>query len=469
MLRTIRFLSLFTAICTLPVIMAPSAFSFEPAKLPDLGNPEWIAQCGQNGGYEACENLADQHFKGLNGVPKSELYTGYYLLKACRYGNFEMCEYATGMVLDENNQALEDSRSLQIYKEAMSIRCLHDDPLMCIGVAATFSDEDKPSYDPDFVGNSYVIGCERGLASACFWQGLWFNPLYKKTNVTPNVGHSLTGYRRTCMSEVGDDQFLDASDVTFGCYMSYHYLKGGEGVPAEPDQAEHALYRSCDYGDADNCELAASSFYHGVNSVQKNPVSARAMATRGCELGNMGACAIEGSLAYADEDYSKSFVAYQKACDANATNDNCSMAAATAYFAFGQNDSNTTTYSKAACDVGDGWSCFTYATNTFWLDGDNFNRDVFAKACTLGFQDGCSEVEKLDAQAARNAAIDRSNEQMLADLQKPIAPVQRVPTLGEQIQALGNSFQDWKPSYCSNSSITSRDGTRTNRAECADY
>jgi len=469
MLRYIRILSGFAAILALPMITAPNAFSFEAATLPDLGNPEWIAQCGQDGGYEACENLADQHLKGLDGVPESQLYTAYYLLKACRYGNLEMCEYATGMVLDENNRAVEDPRSLQIYKEAMSIRCLHADPLMCIGVAATFSDEDKPSYDPDFVGHSYVIGCERGLASACFWQGLWFNPLHNKTNVTPNVENSLTGYRRTCMSEPGDDQFLDADDVTFGCYMSYHYLKGGEGVAAEPDQAEHALYRSCDYGDADNCELAASSFHHGVNSVEKNPVSARAMATRGCELGNMGACAIEGSLSYEDKDHLKSFTAFQKACDANATQFNCGMAAATAYHAFGEKSNTTTTYSKAGCDAGDGWSCYSFAANTFWLDGENFNRSIFAKSCSLGYQDGCSEVERLDAQAASNAAIDRRNEQMLADLQKPIAPVQRVPTLGEQIQAFGNSFQDWKPSYCSNSSITSRDGRTTTRAECADY
>ena len=58
---------------------------------------------------------------------------------------------------------------------------------------------------------------------------------------------------------------------------------------------------------------------------------------------------------------------------------------------------------------------------------------------------------------------------MIADLQRPVQPVQRTPTLGEQIEALGNSFKDWKPSYCSNSSITSRDGLFTTRPECADY
>jgi len=469
MLQYARIFITFATICAVSLVTSPTAFSFEPASLPDRGNLEWVAQCGKDGGYGACENLADQHLKGLGGVPKSPIYTGYYLLKACRYGNLEMCEFATGMVLDENNKVLEDPGALQIYKEAMSIRCLHADPLTCLGVAGTFSNEDKPSYDAEVVGNSYVIGCERGLASACFSQGLWFSPLNEQRNVTANLETSFTGYRRACVSEPGDDQFLDADDVSFGCYMSYHYLKGGEGVEAEPDQAEHALYRSCDYGDADNCELAASSFHHGVNSVQKNPVSARAMAARGCELGNIGACAIKGTLAYQDKDFAKSFAAYQKACDANASKENCGMAAISAYFAFGEKDRNTTNYSKAACDAGDGWSCYSYATNTFWLDGENFNRDIFEKACSLGYQDGCSEVDRLDAQAARNAAINRSNEQMLADLQKPSAPVQRVPTLGEQLQALGNSFQDWKPSYCSNRSITSRDGRTTNRAECADY
>lgn len=469
MLRYFKSLGTLIAVCAASFIVSPMASSFEPVSLPDVGNSEWIAQCGQDGGYGACENLADQNLKGLNGVRKSPVYTGYYLLKACRYGKVEMCQYATGMVVDHNDKPLEVPGALQIYKESMSIRCMHGDPLMCLGAATTFSDEDKASYDPDFVGNAYIMGCDRGLASACFWQGLWFNPLNKQTNVIPDVDLSLTGYRRTCISEPGDDQFLDAGDVTFGCYMSYHYLKGGEGVPAEPDQAEHALYRSCTVGDADNCELAASSFYHGVNDVQKNPVSARAMATRGCELGNVGACAIEGSLAYEDEDYPKSFAAFQKACDANATEQNCSMAAAAAFSTFGGKNNTTTTYSKAGCDAGDGWSCYTFATNTFWLDGKNFNRHIFAKSCSLGFQDGCSEVDRLDAQAASNAAIDRRNEQMLADLANPAPPVQRVPTLGEQIQALGNSFQDWKPSYCSNRSITSRDGRTTTRAECADY
>lgn len=469
MLRYLRLLSAVAAMLAVPFITTPDAFGFEPATLPDLGNPEWIAQCGQDGGYGACENLADQHLKGLDGVPKSELYTGYYLLKACRYGNLEMCEYATGMVLDATNKPIEDPRALQIYKEASSIRCMHGDPLLCYGAPAFFSDEDKPSYDPVYVGASYRIGCDRGLASACVSQGFWFSPFATNSDVETDAEISLTGFRRACMSEPGDDQFLDAKDVSFGCYMAYHFLKGGEGVQAEPDQAEHALYRSCDYGNADNCELAAASFHHGVNSVQKNPVSARAMAARGCELGNIGACAIEGTLAYEDEAYPKSFAAYQKACDAEASKDNCAMAATTAYHAFGEKNNNTTTYAKAGCGAGDGWSCYAYASNTFWLDGDNFNRHIFAKSCTLGYQDGCDQVATLDTQAARNAAIDERNEQMIADLQKPIPPTARVPTLSEQIQAFGNSFQDWKPSYCSNSSITSRDGRTTTRAECADY
>lgn len=460
-------LRILTCFFGLTLLIAPRAFAFEPASLPDLGNPEWIAQCGQDGGYSACENLADQHLKGLDGVPQSKIYTGYYLLKACRYGNLEMCEYATGMVVGDDNKVVSDSRALPIFKEAMAVRCMHGDPLTCIAGATQFADKDTEEYDPAFVGNSYVIGCDRGLPSSCFMQGLWFSPFAPQEGVSTSAELSLTGYRRSCISEAGEDKYFDADDVTFGCYMSYYFLKGGEGVPAEPDQAEHALYRSCDYGNADNCELAASSFHHGVNSVQKNPVSARAMATRGCELGNIGACMIEGNLAYSDENYTKSFGAYQKACDADARGDSCSMAAVNAYYAFGDNHQTTTDYAKAGCDSGDGWSCFTYASNTFWLDGENFNRHIYAKSCELGYDAGCEQVKALDETAARNAAIDRRNEQMIADLQRPIVPTQREPTLGEQIEALGNSFRDWKPSYCSNSSITSRDGLFTTRPECA--
>lgn len=451
----------------LPLLLASRAFGFEPASLPDLGNPEWVAQCGQDGGYGACENLADQHLKGLNGVPKSRIYTGYYLLKACRYGNVEMCEFATGMVHDDSKELIDDPRAHSIFKESAAVTCMHGDPMTCIAGAVSFSDEETERYDPNFVGNSYVIGCDRGLSSSCMMQGLWFSPYGEQKGVTGNAEVSLTGYRRSCISEPGDDQIFDADDVTFGCYMSYHFLKGGEGVPAEPDQAEHALYRSCEYGNADNCELAASSFHHGANSVQKNPVSARAMATQGCELGSIGACHIEGSLAYVDKDYSKSFAAYQKVCDADARADSCSMAAANAFYVFGEKHQTTTNYAKAGCDAGDGWSCFAYANNTFWLDGENFNRRIYDKACTLGYEAGCEQVKALDETAAYNAAVDRRNEQMIADLQRPSVPTQRVPTLGEQIQALGNSFRDWKPSYCSNSSITSRDGLFTTRPECA--
>lgn len=460
-------LRILLCLIALPLFLNSRALGFEPASLPDLGNPEWVSQCGLEGGYSACENLADQHLKGLDGVPQSRLYTGYYLLKACRYGNVEMCEFATGMVHDENKQILADPSAHAIFKESVAVTCMHGDPLTCIAGAVQFSDEELDRYDPEFVGNSYIIGCDRGLASSCLMQGLWFSPFAPQEGVTASAETSLTGYRRSCISEAGDDQIFDADDVTFGCYMSYYLLKGGEGVPAEPDQAEHALYRSCDYGNADNCELAASSFHHGVNSVQKNPVSARAMATRGCELGSIGACHIEGSLAYADEDYSKSFAAYRKVCDADARADSCSMAAATAFHVFGDQHQTTTDYAKSGCDAGDGWSCFTYASNTFWLDGENYNRRIYNKACTLGYEAGCEQVKALDETAAYNAAIDRRNEQMIAELQRPMVPTERTPTLGEQIEALGNSFRDWKPSYCSNSSITSRDGLFTTRPECA--
>lgn len=470
MLKIIRHWKAVAAVFTLPLLCAPTAFSFEPADLPDLGNPEWIAQCGQEGGYSACENLADQHLKGLNGVPKSRIYTGYYLLKACRYGNLEMCEFATGMLLDKENKKISnDPRAPNILKEATAILCMNGDPLSCLSGSVFFSDENEPGYDPNYVGNSFAIGCDRGLASACFSQGLWFSPYGSQDGVETDAEKSLLGYRRACISEPGDDQFFDAEDVSFGCYMSYYFLKGGEGVPAEPDQAEHALYRSCEMGDADNCELAASSFHHGVNSVQKNPVSARAMARRGCELGSMVACEMEGNFAYSDEDYSKSFAAYSQACEAIPSENNCSMAASMAYFAVGEKHNDTTKYSKMACELGDGWACYTYANNTYWLDGDRHNRHLYAKACSLSYAPGCEMVEELDAVAARNAAIDRRNEQMIADLQRPITPTPRTPTLGEQIEALGNSFKDWKPSYCKNSSITSRDGRRTTRPECADY
>lgn len=460
-------LTLLATLVLLPLLMVAEAHGFEPVSLPDAGNPEWVSQCGQDGGYEACENLADQHLKGLDGVPKDKIYTGYYLLKACRYGNIEMCEYATGMVIGEDSYPIDDPRAFQIFQEAMAIRCMHDDPLMCIAAAATFEDEDKAHYDPDYAGNSYFIGCERGFASACLMQGLWFSPFGEQEGVGSDAQKSLLGYRRACISEAGDDQLFDAEDVTFSCYMSYHFLKGGEGVPAEPEQAEHALYRSCDYGDGENCELAASSFHHGVNSVQKNPVSARAMAKRGCELDHMGACALEGVFAYYDEDYTKSFNAYKKACDADTPGDSCSMAAVTAYSVFGPKHQTTTDYAKRGCDTGDGWACFNYASNSFWLDGDNFNREIYARSCSLGYQAGCDQVQALDETAAYNEAIDRRNEQMIADLQRPSVPNMREPTLGEQIQALGNSFQNWKPSYCSNSSITSRDGLFTTRPECA--
>lgn len=469
MMPFIRHWKAVASMIALHVVAVPTAMAMEPANLPDRGNPEWIAQCGQEGGYQACENLANQHLKGLDGVPVSRTYTGYYLLKACRYGNLEMCEYAVGMVYDDAGNLSDDPGAPSIFKEAIAIRCVAGDPLVCIAGVGPFRDEDKPNYDPDYVGKSYSIGCDRGLASACFSQGLWFSPFGSTEGVTADAEKSLLGYRRACISEPGDDKFIDAEDVAFGCYMSYHFLKGGEGVPAEPDQAEHALYRSCDIGDAENCELAASSFHHGVNSVQKNPVSARAMAKRGCELGSMVACEMEGNFAYSDEDYPVSYAAYSQACDAVPSENNCTMAASTAYFAFGEDHNNTTKYAKAACELGDGWSCYSYANATYWLDGDRHNRHLYAKACSLSYTPGCDMVEELDAVAARNAEIDRRNEQMIADLQRPVQPTPRTPTLGEQIEALGNSFKDWKPSYCKNSSITSRDGRYTTRPECADY
>ncbi|HIG23270.1 MAG TPA: sel1 repeat family protein [Henriciella marina] len=469
MMPFIRHWKAVAAVVALHGVIVPTAMAMEPASLPDRGNPEWIAQCGQEGGYQACENLANQHLKGLDGVPVSRTYTGYYLLKACRYGNLEMCEYATGMVVGDDNKPVDEPAALSVFKEAMAVRCINGDPVTCIAGAITFNDEDHAAYDPDYVGNSYAIGCERGSPSACFAQGLWFSPFSPPKGVQVDAEKSLIGYRRACISEPGDDAYFDAEEVSFGCYMSYYFLRGGEGVPAEPEQAEHALYRSCEMGNANNCEFAASAFHHGVNSVEKNPVSARTMAQKGCELGNMGACAIEGQLAFTDENYAKSFAAYQQACDAEPSDANCPMAAVAAYRGFGAENAKTTEYARAACDTGDGWACYTYASNTFWLDGDRHNRHLYAKSCSLGFSQGCDFVEELDARAARNAEIDRRNEQMIADLQRPVQPIQRTPTLGEQIEALGNSFKDWKPSYCSNSSITSRDGLSTTRPECADY
>jgi hypothetical protein len=128
--------------------------------------------------------------------------------------------------------------------------------------------------------------------------------------------------------------------------------------------------------------------------MEKDPSASAAMAERACDLGGSNIfCALAGYYYAEQNEQAKAFPLYAKACDQKLVMNDCIAATTTAYFALGEKNQATTDYALKACNQGDGWSCYLYGTNTFFLSSEG-NKDWFKKACDNGSEQGCDEVKR---------------------------------------------------------------------------
>ena len=365
------------------IVLTQGAFAQTPVNIQDAGNPEWIAQCGQPGGYGACENLADQHFRG-NGVPKDPRMTAYYLLKACRYGNMDMCAYSATMAIEEVND-------IPIYGEAVARMCEFGDPINCAYVWNGFKDPDTPHYNPTFVGRALETGCNNGSGYLCYLMGDWYDDYKPAPQVLSDANKASIGFQRTCMSDPTDPN-LNRLTIKFGCHGAYQYLLGKDGAPIDLEQAKEAFLKTCEMADdAETCDFAVSSFYYGNNGMNKDHSAALSMAERACELGSEFSCGVAAYSYINTGNEAKAFDLYSKGCDTFPNKVDCSGATITSFSLNGEKAQATTNYALKACEEGDGWACFVYGTNTFYLTSDG-NKEWFQKSCDYGLSEGCQEV-----------------------------------------------------------------------------
>lgn len=367
------------------IILSQNTFAQAPVNIQDVGNPEWIAQCGQPGGFGGCENLADQHFNG-NGVPKDLRMTAYYLLKACRYGNMDMCTFAAKMASEEVND-------IPIYGEAAARLCEFGDPINCSLVWSKFKDPKTPHYSPAFVGRALETGCNNGNGYMCYLMGDWYDDYKPAPQVMSDANKASTGFQRTCMSSPTDPN-LNRLTIKFGCHSAYQYLLGKDGAQKNLEQAREAFLKTCEMADdAETCDFVASSFYYGDNGMIKDHSATLSMAERACDLGSEVFCALAGYFYAEKGDEVKAFDLYSKGCDRNPNKIDCSSAAVRSFSLNGEKVQITTDYALKACNEGDGWSCYLYGTNTFYLSS-NGNKQWFQKSCDYGLSEGCEEVKR---------------------------------------------------------------------------
>jgi len=237
-----------------------------PVILEDVGNSQWAAKCGQTGGYDACENLADQNLKGI-GIPASPHMTAYYLLQACKYGNYEMCEFAYDM-------AKSDPKSIYIRGEAAQILCLKSNHNYCVVAYSLFSNPKKPPYIPQMVSESLEVGCEKGGALSCSRLGPWYDDYKPPQGVAPNLTKALHGYSKACQVESGDDpqlsdghSFMEKED--FKTALTYY------GPSCESSQ------------DPQTCKGALTAAYYATSP---KDASTTKYAKLACDAGDGWAC-----------------------------------------------------------------------------------------------------------------------------------------------------------------------------------
>lgn len=422
--------------------------------LTETGNPAWLDMCGKPGpagGEEAyaCELLADQHLNG-NGVPVSRRMTAYYLLKACRYGDYEMCQYAFGMT----DQLPENS---DIAGEAALILCKATNPQACAVAAANYKRQDQPFYDPDRAIYALQSGCDQNEHLNCLLLADFLDGEEVPPDVTPDLNRALALNEGLCRAEPALED--DIRNYANACWRTHRMLSGDEGLENNQMLSSWALIRACEFdpGEFGSCDYAGASFYLGGNGVEKNERTAATMWVRSCEQGRQADCVNAGRAFAQWGDDETAYKLQSASCDETPSRDACGGAALSAAHHFGASHELTTKYSKIACDNDDGWACYQYASNTYYLGVvDPLNRFEFQKACNLGFAAGCEEV----ARQEYNDQVEASNKAARERLPSPNTQFV-MPSLAT---ASHNYWANWKPSYC-------KDYTRggfTTKAECAD-
>ena len=312
-----------------------------PVKLKDVGNAQWAAQCGQTNGYDACENLADQNLKGT-GVPANPHMTAYYLLQACKYGKYEMCEFAYGM-------AQTQPESNFILGEASLILCEKSNPQYCAIPYTLFSKQDKPNYMPELVSAALEKGCDKGEPFSCSLLGPWYDDYKPPKGVVPNLTKALNGYSRACEAEPGSNPNLDKADISSMCYFTYKYSIDLKSPANYQDIAEEAFIRSCQFSSSsDTCETAMSSFFHGINDVRKSNGKVLRVAQGACDLGAASGCEFVANSLYQKKDYAAALPLYSTACDSSPALNTCKGAALAAFQAKGSKDAMTTKYTPVS-------------------------------------------------------------------------------------------------------------------------
>ena len=210
------------------------------------------------GGADSCRWLG-QHFEEGLGTERDEAKAAQYYEMACTSYHPEACD-KLGLLYSEGRGVLEDSTKAEALFEKA---CKAENPFSCYNLAAIFETQKPPNLEK--ARSLLSKSCVYGSGRACFTYGLW--------------------------QEKG---------------------KGGSADPISSLQS---------YGKACNLNYAPACLNGGIIAYQNNSAEqAAALYDKGCQLGELGACASFGFLLETGEGVAKNTSLakqyYQQSCNA---------------------------------------------------------------------------------------------------------------------------------------------------------
>jgi len=233
-----------------------------PVILDDVGNSQWAAKCGQTGGYDACENLADQNLKGI-GIPASPHMTAYYLLQACKYGNYEMCEFAYDMAKSiRKNRHISRKWSAKVWKSAVKKGAPYHAHDLALGMMIINQDKAE---------DAFIRSCEFGHADTC--ETVMSSFLHGINDVRKDEKKAASAAKRAC--ELG---------VSSGCNFVGHSF-----MEKEDFKTALTYYGpSCESSqDPQTCKGALTAAYYATSP---KDASTTKYAKLACDAGDGWAC-----------------------------------------------------------------------------------------------------------------------------------------------------------------------------------
>lgn len=225
-------------------------------------------------------------------------------------------------------------------------------------------------------------GCELGNVYSCSQLGIIYDNERNYTQAfmfyaTACVG----GYMESCAN------------------LGNLYQKG-QGVEQNGAMALELYVKACEGKEEFGCFNAGVMYGFGKAGVEKDFIKARSYYHKACELGGAEACFNLGVMyengGGGKQDSAKALDLYEKACDLG-NGFGCNNAGNLYY--------NKQQYGKArkltekGCELNNGTACYNLALG--YHNGEGARQDykqakeLYGKACDLGYQDGCEWYKKL--------------------------------------------------------------------------